>query len=384
MKVLFYLLLVYYILDMLFPHGDISTESMRIFPQSTMALCCIYCMYINIKNSRIIQQQNLFSSYYLLVALALCYILYPFENLMLLYNNTLFFLKSYMAIIFMFSLFIYLEKDSEQTMSYIYKLYIIQLIYGFYKLYVDRTRFEILDEHELFDSNAGFMLICLLPMALTLPLKRLRLYICAAVVLGCVYSGQRSAALAAILCAPFCISYLKSSIKKIDILFFVFAFIFVISPILNDAILNIQMRNEVDMDKDSFGSGRSIFWKHVWDGFWSGNILQILFGNGTNTVPILLKRTYGMSIGAHSGWLDILYSFGIIGFFLYVKSIFILLFKNKRVNRWLPDMKNMFLILFILFFVKCSTSHGYWDITVMPFTMTLAIIAHRICVKKRA
>ncbi len=378
MKVLFYLLLTYYILDMLFPHGDAAAESMRILPQTAMAICCIYCLYMAFKNGTLIGKQSIFKPYWALLILALLYVVYPFKDMVLLYNNFIFFLKSYMAIMFMLALFVFLEKQPKATISYIYKLYIVQLIYGFYKLFADRAMFNALGEYELFDSNAGFMLICLLPMALTLPKPRMRLFVCAAVVLGCVYSGQRSAALAAVLCAPFCFTYLKNSIKKSDVFILVLAIIFVIAPILQDAILNIQLRNEHDIDSGSFGSGRSIFWKHIWDGFWDGNILQLLFGNGTNSVPALLRKSYGMAIGAHSGWLDALYTFGLIGFCIYASTVFILLKKNKFVNKMLPYMKNMLLILFILFFVKSSTSHGYWDITVMPFSMVLAIIAHQL------
>lgn len=361
---------------MLFPHGNEAVESMRILPQTTMAICCLYCLYVILSNNSTIKSQKIFIPFYSLILLAFIYIYYPFEDSTLLFNNFIFFLKSYMAIFFMFAIFVFLQKSYKKSLSYIYFIYGIQLLYGFYKLFIDIVVFKTFAEHELFDSNAGFMLICLLPMALTLPQKRLRLYICATIIVGCIYSGQRSAALAAALCAPFCIQYLKNSIKKVDILVFIIASIWVIFPILQDALYNIQMRNEVDIDRDSFGSGRSIFWKHVWDGFWSGNILQLFFGYGTNTVPILLDKKYGMPIGAHSGWLDFLYSFGFVGFFIYVKSIFILLWQNRWVNKSLPYMKNMLLILFILFFVKCSTSHGYWDVTVMPFTMTIAVILH--------
>lgn len=378
MKALFYLLLVYYILDMLFPHGNAAAESMRILPQITMAVCCIYCLCVAFKNNTLIGRQNLFKPYWALLILALLYVVYPFEDMALFYNNFIFFLKSYMAIIFMLALFVFLDRQPKSTITYIYKLYVVQLIYGFYKLFADRAMFNDLGEHNLFDSNAGFMLICLLPMALILPKHRLRLYVFVAVILGCVYSGQRSAALAAVLCTPFCFAYLKNSIKKSDIFILVLAIIFVIAPVLQDAFLNIQLRNEHDIDSGSFGSGRSIFWKHIWDGFWDGNVLQLLFGNGTNSVPVLLRKTYGMTIGAHSGWLDALYTFGLIGFCIYASTLFMLLQKNKFVNKRLPYMKNMLLILFVLFFVKSTTSHGYWDITVMPFSMVLAIIVNRL------
>lgn len=384
MKILTILLIVYYVLDMLFPHGNDTVESMRIFPQISMALSCMYCIYIIINNRKLLNKQSLLKPYIAFLILSFVYVAYPLISMTMLYNNFIYFMKFYMAIMFMLALFVFLEKNPKRAMPYVYVIYGVQLIYGFYKLFLDRAIYNTLDNHEAFDSNAGFILICLLPMALTLPKPRLRLYVCAAVVLGCVYSGQRSAALAAILCLPFCLMYLKNSIKKTDIIIFVLAFVFVVAPILQEALLNIQQRNEIDMDKGSFGSGRSVFWKHVWDGFWSGNIFQIFFGNGTNSVPSLLKRTYGMAIAAHSGWLDALYTFGLFGFVIYCRTIFLLYKKNKFINKRLPHMRNMFLILFVLFFVKCTTSHGYWDISAMPFSMTIAIIAHQLSQKRKS
>lgn len=367
---------------MLFPHGDEAVEQMRILPQTMMAIVGIYSTYLLISNYNKIRRGILFKPFLSLLIMAGIYIIYPCDSFEGLYENTLFVLKSYMAILFMFAVYINLKKGGENNFKYIYYLYFIQIVYAFYKLYTDRMMF-ISGEHELFDSNAGFMLICLLPAALILPNnQRLKLYLSALIILGCVYSGQRSAALASVVCIPFFINYIKKGIKHTDVFLFLIAFIFVAWPILTEAIDNINMRNELDASKDSFGSGRSIFWLHVWEGFRSGDIVQHLFGFGTNTVPILLKETYGMAIGAHNGWLDALYSYGLIGLYIYSTTIFVLLIKNKYVNRNLKEYKNILLILFILFFVKSITSHGYWDIAVMPYSLVIAVIAYKLDKKR--
>ena len=358
---------------MLFPHGDKSAESMRKFPQFTMALCCIYCMYVTITKSQIILKTRLFKPFLLFSILGLLYVCYPLRDFSFFYNNVLYFLKSFMAIYFMFVVYLYLLKDYNKTKNYIYMIYGLQIIYAFHKLYTDRLIF-LSSEHEVFDSNAGFILICLLPMSLIIPLRRLRIYLCAIIVLGCIYSGQRSAALAATLCFPLCIAYLKGCIKRMDILIFVLAFVFVAKPILQDAITNIEMRNSLDIQKDNFGSGRSEFWADVWNAFWNGNIFQILFGHGANSVPELLVVKYGISIWSHNGWLDALYMYGFVGFVIYGCIVLRLYQYNRKISHTLKNYKNIFLIIFLLFMVKSTTSHGNWDISVMPLVIAIAIV----------
>ena len=90
----------------------------------------------------------------------------------------------------------------------------------------------------------------------------------------------------------------------------------------------------------------------------------------------LLKRTYGMAILSHNGWLDYMYIYGLGGLLLFTKTLISLIINNKKVNAVLCQYRNILLIIFILFIVKCSSSHGNWDISVMPLAMTLAVIMH--------
>lgn len=379
MKYYTILIVIYYILTMLFPHDDPSAASLRILPQTVMGLLGVYSIYIYIVKFNKFYKEEFFRPYVLLLLISIIYILYPFGGIDVIFNNFINVIKYNMALLFMFTM-LYLIKDEEDN-KYVYIIYAIQVFYAFYQLYMDRFKFVMMQD-DVFDSNAGFILICLLPMALMLPVPRLRLYLSAAIILGCIYSGQRSAALAATLCFPLCMNYLKKSIKLIDIFIFITAFVLLIEPVLQKSIENIQLRNEIDTDRGNFGSGRSEFWLIVWDAFWSGNIFQILFGYGTQTVQALLEKTYGHKMAAHNGWLDTLYSYGLLGTILYAKSIFIFLKCNKFINTKLPHIKNMCFILFILFFTKGITSHGYWDISVIPFTLVYTLIIFQIKNKK--
>lgn len=148
-------------------------------------------------------------------------------------------------------------------------------------------------------------------------------------------------------------------------------------PILVSAVDNIVARNNIDLRHGSVGSGREIFWLIVWKSFWGGDFVNVLLGNGLDSVPTLLKRKYGMAIGAHNGWLDHLYSFGLLGICFYIYT-FILLFKsNYLVRRYYYKFRGVLAIAALLFLVKSLTSHGYWDIASNPLSGMISFVVYK-------
>ena len=217
----------------------------------------------------------------------------------------------------MFAVYLMLIKYGEKMEKYLFLMYFIQVLYVFYCLVVEK-RAAIESNEKIFDSNSGFMLVCCIPMALLIPFKRFRIYLVLLLTAGCLISGQRSAALAAVLSLPFCFLYLKDVIARKDYLYIGVLFLLLGLPILVSAVDNIVARNNIDLRHGSVGSGREIFWLIVWKSFWGGDFVNVLLGNGLDSVPTLLKRKYGMAIGAHNGWLDHLYSFGLLGICFYI------------------------------------------------------------------
>lgn len=376
-NLLTFFVLAYYILTMMFPARDDSLQGYRIFPQITMGIICIYCLWIAINKSRILLQVKLFQPFFALMLMGFVYVFFS-ESLANIANNFLGYLTAFMSILFMFTLYIHLDTDEQMAKRNIYFIFLMQIIFAFYHLWQDLFMGYAVDMRRggIHDSHAGFILECCLPFTLILPIKRLRLYTYIILFLGTIYCGQRTAALVAIATLPFGFSYLRQSIKKSDIAILSILFAIAIIPIATLAINNLLARHEYDMRSGSVGSGRQIFWAIIWRHFWDNDLLYILFGNGYGSVQSLLKRTYGMAILSHNGWLDYMYIYGIGGLFLFIKTLVSLISANKKINSVLSQYKNILLIIFILFIVKCSGSHGNWDISVMPIAMTLAIIMH--------
>lgn len=371
------LVILYYILTVIFPSKDDSLQGYRIIPQTTMGLICIYCLWMSINRSNLVLQVRLFRPFFALSLMGLVYVIFSVGTINIM-DCFLQYLASYMSIFFMFTLFLLLQTEEHTTKRNIYIIFIVQVLYAFYSLWMDLYMGYAIDMRRggIHDSHAGFILECCLPFSLLIPKKRLRLYTYIILFLGTLYCGQRTAALVAIATLPFSFTYLRESIKKNDILILCLFAIIVIIPIVMAAINNLMTRHEYDIKSGYIGSGRHIFWAIVWNNFWEGDLLYILFGNGYGSVQDLLKRTYGLAILSHNGWLDYMYIYGLGGLFLFIKTLISLIINNKKVNAVLCQYRNILLIIFILFIVKCSSSHGNWDISVMPLAMTLAVIMH--------
>lgn len=371
------LVILYYILTMMFPARDDSLQGYRIFPQVTMGIICIYCLWTAINKCRMLLHVKLFQPFFALMLMGFVYVFFS-RSIADIANNFLSYLTAFMSILFMFTLYIHLDTDEQMAKRNIYFIFLMQITFAFYNLWQDLFMGYAVDMRRggIHDSHAGFILECCLPFALIFPIKRLRLYIYILLFLGTISCGQRTAALVAIATLPFCFSYLRQSIKKSDIIILSILFAAAIVPVVMLAIDNLMARHEYDMRSGSIGSGRQIFWAIIWNHYWSNDLIYILFGSGYGSVQDLLKRTFGAAILSHNGWLDYMYIYGIGGLCLFAKTLISLIVANKKVNAVLSQYKNILLIIFILFIVKCSSSHGNWDISVMPIAMTLAIIMH--------
>lgn len=388
MRIVTLLFLIYYILSYMFPFEKNEINPNRIYPQTVMMILCVVSLYSLLKNYQIIYKDNFFKPFLIYWSVSILYIIYPVydpttgENV--LFDNFIFTVKSFASVAFLFYFFYELELKGDKAMKYILIIFLIQLVYTLMRLVSDYGK-QMTDDQETFDSNAGFSLVCSIPMAFLINNKRLRLYLYAVIVGACLFSGQRSAALAAVFTVPIAIKYLRNYIRFYDVFLFGCLFIFIGVPILQSSIDNIALRNEMDLERDSFGSGRSEFWLHVLNGFVESNLLQMLIGHGCESVGHLLLKTYGIQIGSHNGWLDALYNYGIIGIILYITILWTILKNNRIINNKNPECHNLMLLIFVLFVVKCSTSHGYWDLSVIPLVMAMSIILYKTnMIKKEA
>lgn len=374
MRKYFVLLIVYYILNFLFPYKQDLEISNRIYPQMAMGLFCIYSMFIITRHFFVIFKIKFFYPFSIFLAYLFLQTLHVATPDSTVFTNILFVLQNYMAILYMFVLYVFFRKDMERTKKWIYVLFFFQLIQAVYDLVTDRLLYSVMSgistKEEAFASVAGQEFLMCFPVVLILEKKWMKIVLSGLILLGCLYCGERGPALTLICCLPLALSFL--GINKKTLLIVALLLIPILLPLIQMILENFLMRHEMDLNSSSgYGSGRQTIWLLGWNSFWSGNILNFLFGYGINAVTLLTDKFYGMPIVLHNGWLDHLYAFGLTGLSLYIGCLFSMFrLYREMIRREFPYSK-IILMLIILFCVIASISHGNWGIGNMPYVTVL-------------
>ena len=381
LRIYLILFIVYFVCDIMFPANGIGIEvdsSNRVYPQVSMGLIFLYSIYYIMQNYVTLVNCYAFRPFIYYLLMCFLYILF-INGERTLFDNFVQFMKITLALCVF--VFIYISmKNNPRNIKYVYTIYCIIFIYSLIVLVRDYYMMmiaEAANADEGFDSNSGFMLASLIPMAFLLPMKRAKLVVYALALGACLVSGQRAAALGALISVPIAYRYMKASLSKKDlrVLFFLAIVLFIIAfPYIVGAIENLILRTAVDADRGDVGSGRSVFWALVIKSFFLSSPIKMLFGHGYFAINDMLETEYGMAIGAHNGFLDHLYTFGIIGLLLYL-GIYLLIYKiyhGLRVNH--SSYSLIVLMIMLIFLFRSATSHGWLDLSYIPFFMPLAII----------
>lgn len=357
---------------------DGSASVGRIYPQIAMGMIFAYSLFYVVVNFGFLNNKDIFKPFLLLLIFTSFYIPFVVGNKTLM-DNFVQYLKINVASVVFMGFYMGL-RNKPKEIKWMYVIFVIQLIYSFYKLYYDYYYLMIVGviaQVEAFDSNAGFMLASLIPMSLILPSPKIRTIIYLMVVVASMLSGQRAAALAAVISVPFAFSYIKQSSRRksfVAIIILGIIAIVAFSPLIMSAIDNILLRQQLDSDAGTFGAGRSEFWMYVIESFFNGNFFNMIVGYGYYAVNSLLRLKYGMGIPAHNGFLQYMYTFGLIGLSLY-SFIYISVYHcYKDLKRKKNYFSGLVLLMLVVFFIRSATSHGDLDISYIPFFMPLAIV----------
>ena len=382
MRILLILYVLYYVCDLLFPAmvGGVEVEnnSNRIYPQTCMGIIFVYSLYFIMKNyKRLIINivTRPFIYYLLFVAI---YIFFT-NGQRTLFDNFVQFMKITLAICTFFSFYLGLA-SGMQNAKYLYVIFWIMFFYALFSLVKDYYVIMVAEmdkSAEGFDSNSGFLLASLIPMSIIMPFKYLKIGIYFFVLVACMFSGQRAAAVGAFVTLPVVLKYFKQFfVKKDFVLLLIFAIISLVIalPFISNSIENFILRADVDSNRGDIGSGRSIFWSLAINSFFSGNPFNMLLGHGYFAINDMLEQKYGLAIGAHNGFIDHLYTFGIVGLLLYVSIYFVLYKQYVLLKNSKSDYSSIVLIMLLMLILRSATSHGWFDISYMPFFMTFSII----------
>lgn len=384
-SVYFFLFTAYFVFNVLFPAKQgmlvMADDGRRIYAQVCLVSIIFYSLIYIIKNLFVFTRNRYFAPYwqYLLMSVLYmsCYVIFPGNDLATPFEAVVQILKSTAAIFVYFGFYLVARKDPHNS-KYLYAILLLQVVYSVIFLGMDyyhsllKTISSNADNG--FDSNAGFALASLIPMCFILPYRRFRIYLYVFLIAVTIFSGQRTAALAAIISIPFALGFIKKDLKRFDYILFGLVLVVVVIPVISIATENIMLRNEIDANSGDIGSGRSEFWKIVITSYSNSNIFGIILGHGLFSVNDILLRKYGIAIGAHNGYIDHLYSFGIIGLFLYLRCYLVfykmyIFFRKKK-----SEYAVLVLMMLFMLVLRSGASHGDFDISYIPFFSTMAII----------
>lgn len=152
---------------------------------------------------------------------------------------------------------------------------------------------------------------------------------------------------------------IRSKISLKMIIFIVVIMVMGVSAYLDSIIGQIMARTAEEAEEGEFGSGRTVFWNIVWNNYLSLGFFQQLIGAGNGSVRLMLAQKYGMAIGAHNGFLDCIYSYGIIGIIVYLR-IFISGIKSvSRIKNALPYLGKILLLTMGIWFFQNIVYFGF-------------------------
>jgi hypothetical protein len=268
----------------------------------------------------------------------------------------------------------------------ILSLYIITFIVAITKKILESS---LMDSEKLGGGDtASLPLLFIIPVILICFEKNAKLIILAIVAALILFSLRRTVILGLVLCLPFIYQYVKAQLKTLHLIIFGLLFISSLAytwEFVGEAVIyRFQDLLEGDRGgtKESFGSGRSEFYKTVWDGWRNGDLFSLLFGNGLTSAEKLLMRVDNIR-HAHNDFLQIIYTFGILGIGIWITFLLRLWRFRKQLKFFSPQDTNLFYICFISYLVIAMASGCVLRITTLPFALTVSILLYQVKKSKR-
>ena len=180
-------------------------------------------------------------------------------------------------------------------------------------------------------------------------------------------SGSRGALIAtaiSVLITLFVGKRLKFKGLILIIIFGLVAWIIVANYIINLIPENTLSRISVEAIINDSGSGRSHIWTNAVNVYWNGSLFNIIFGYGYGSIDV--SNGFGTTTNTmHNQFLQNLVSYGIVGFLLYIRLLFVV-FKEYIRNK--SDYIGCFLgIMVMSLTITMGTSYKIlWIILMIP------------------
>lgn len=275
-----------------------------------------------------------------------------------------------LAIIFFFEVLVVLPLNNT-----FFQLYVLTFILATAKKIFESSLFD--SEKLGGGDTASLPLLFIIPITLLVFKDKYRAIVLMLCTLLILISLRRTSILALVLSLPFIFRYLKTALSPLQVV--LIAVVFVVAIVFAwqvfGAAIEYRLLELVDNKTDNgYGSGRGKFYVLVWEEYLKGNI-SVFFGNGLTSVRKLLTvRVESALTHAHNDYLEIIYTFGLLGlslWFFFLKSIWDL---RKNIKRYIPINVNVFYITFISLLIISISSGSILRVEMVAFSINLSLL----------
>jgi O-antigen ligase len=261
------------------------------------------------------------------------------------------------------------------------RVYIITFILSVAKKILEDPKFEA--DNLGAGDTAALPLLFIIPIVLICFNIKFKFIFMSLISLLILFSLRRTVILGLVVCMPFVYKYFSKSLKAYHLVILGILFVGVIYftwGYIGEAIV-YRFENLLLGDsggtKESFGSGRSEFYMTVWTNWENGNFFSLLFGHGLTSVQVLLLKYHGIR-HAHNDFLEIIFTYGILGIVVWLSFLFQLWKLKSQIRLFSPETMNLFYICFISYGVIAMASGCILRITTLPFGFTIAVLIHKV------
>jgi hypothetical protein len=273
---------------------------------------------------------------------------------------------------FPFFYFAYKRLKEQELETYL-KAYIITLIAASASKILSSKLF--LSDNLGAGDTASIALVFLIPLVFSVFKRRAALILYIIIFILTVVSLRRTCIIAFFVSVPYLLPYLKGGLsfsqRLIILVLICLAGFFAIA---NFGDLMITRFSEIGEDDGrGVGSGRSIFYLVLLEGYLN-DPSKYIFGHGINSVWHYydINGFYYLP-HAHNDFLELLFTFGVWGIFLWCGFLFAL-YKKRNVKTLSKPEKQLFFLSLVLYFIVALASGTLLRIEMLPIVMSISFL----------
>lgn len=191
-------------------------------------------------------------------------------------------------------------------------------------------------------------------------------------------SLRRTSILAFVVALPFVWPYIKGHLNKKMLLVFAVAGIVAIYYVWQVVGAKILVRfleySDAGSGLESYGSGRTEFWSFIIDRYFDGG--SLLFGYGMGSIYEAYSKYWDLPLShAHNDFLELLYTFGVIGLLLWCIYIYKLWVYNRYSNN--ISTKRLLYCALVVYLFVAITSGCIIRAEFFPLAISISLLVNK-------